>query len=107
MKRLLAVCLTLSVFATAMALSTFTKIFNDKYDVKAGSNLSKAACAVCHVKASGGKLNAYGKDLQAVLKAEKSKKLTPAMLAKVENLDSDKDGTKNGDEIKKDSNPGL
>ncbi|HMS56371.1 MAG TPA: hypothetical protein PKA27_13310 [Fimbriimonadaceae bacterium] len=107
MKRLLAVCSTLGIFATAMALSTFSKVFHDKYDVKAGSNLAKAACSVCHVKASGGKLNAYGKDLQNVMKDEKSKKLTAAMLAKVENLDSDKDGTKNGDEIKKDSNPGL
>jgi len=107
MKRLLAVCTTLGIFATAMALSTFSKVFADKYDVKAGSNLSKAACSTCHAKVSGGKLNAYGKDLQNVMKEEKSKKLTPAILAKVENLDSDKDGTKNVDEIKKDSNPGL
>lgn len=106
MKKLLFICAATGVFATAMALSTFSKVFVEKYGVKEGSDLAKNACAVCHVKPKGGKLNPYGKDIQVVMKAENAKKLTPAILAKVENLDSDKDGVKNIDEIKKDANPG-
>jgi hypothetical protein len=107
MKRLLFVTLAMGAFAMAMALSAFTKVFHEKYNVKEGSNLDKAACAVCHLKPKGGKLNPYGKDLQAAMKAADSKKLTPAILAKVEGMDSDKDGKKNIDEIKADSNPGV
>jgi hypothetical protein len=107
MKRLLFTCLAVSAFAMAMALSTFSKVFHDKYGIKEGSDLDKAACAVCHVKPKGGKLNAYGKDIQVAMKAEGVKKMTAAILAKVEGLDSDKDGKKNIDEIKGDKNPGL
>lgn len=107
MKRLLFVCLTLGAFAMAMALTAYSKVFHDKYGVKEGSALDQAACAVCHVKVKGGKLNAYGKDIQVAMKAEGVKKMTAAILGKVEGLDSDKDGKKNLDEIKGDKNPGL
>lgn len=90
-----------------MALSTFVKPFADKYGVKPGSTLAKAACGVCHASAKGGKLNPYGKDLQAALKASGGKKMTPAVLAAVESKDSDGDGKKNVDEIKADSTPGA
>lgn len=106
MKKLLFMILTLGIVTMAMALSTFSKTFNEKYAVKTGSTLSKAACGVCHVKPSGGKLNAYGKDLQVAMKAAGAKKLTAEVLAKVENLDSNKNGKKNIDEIKADVNPG-
>ncbi len=96
----------LGIVAMAMALSSFSKVFHDKYQVKSDSALGKGACSVCHVKTTGGKLNPYGKDLQAALKADGTRKVTPAILAKVENLDSDKDGKKNIDEIKADSFPG-
>lgn len=107
MKRLLFTCITVGVVTMAMALSSFSKVFHEKYDVKADSNLDKAACGVCHMKAKGGKLNPYGKDVQAAMKAEGAKKLTPAILAKVEGLDSDKDGKRNGAEIKADDLPGA
>jgi mono/diheme cytochrome c family protein len=107
LKRLLFTCISLGVVATAMSLSAYSKTFAEKYDVKKGSKLAGAACAVCHVKASGGKLNPYGKDIAAAMKADGSKKMTAANLAKVEGLDSDKDGKKNGEEIKSDSNPGA
>ncbi|MBV6459478.1 MAG: hypothetical protein HONBIEJF_02626 [Fimbriimonadaceae bacterium] len=106
MKKLLFTAGVMVIMAMAMALATYNKVFHDKYNVKKDSTLGKADCAVCHVKPKGGKLNAYGKDLSDAMKAEKSKKLTPAILAKVEGLDSDKDGKKNIDEIKADSNPG-
>lgn len=107
MKRLLFTCAVVSAFAMAMAMSAYSKVFHEKYNVKEGSALDKAACGVCHLKPKGGKLNAYGKDVQAAMKAEGAKKLTPAILGKVENLDSDKDGKKNIDEIKGDSLPGA
>ena len=107
MKRLLFTCLTISAVAMAMAFSTFSKAFTETYKVKAGSNLANAACGVCHVKKTGGKLNAYGKDLQAAMKKDNSKKLTAEILGKVDNLDSNKNGKKNIDELKADVNPGA
>lgn len=107
MKRASILIGLMGLAAMALAFSTFTKTFHDHYDIKKGSTLDKAACMTCHVGVKGGKLNAYGKDLQVELKAIKSKKLTPVVLDKVEGLDSDKDGMKNLDEIKKDRNPGI
>ena len=40
------------------------------------------------------------------MKIEKQKAVNKQVLTKVEQLDSDKDGVKNIDEIKKDTNPG-
>ncbi|MBS1714575.1 MAG: hypothetical protein JST30_09595 [Armatimonadetes bacterium] len=107
MKRLLITCTVMGFAVLAMALSSYTKVFSDKYGVKDTSALGKAKCAVCHAGAKGGKLNAYGKDLDAAMKAAGAKKLTGAVLSKVEGLDSDKDGKKNIDEIKADKNPGA
>ena len=104
--RLMTTALILGIFASAMAMTAYGKVFNDKYHVKDGSTLAEAKCGVCHVKANGGKLDAYGKDIQVAMKAEGAKKLTPAILTKVESLDSDKDGKKNLAEITSDSNPG-
>jgi mono/diheme cytochrome c family protein len=86
----------------AIAGPAWVGLFEKTYDVKAGSNLKKAKCAVCHTK--GKELNAYGEDLKKALGG--AKKLTPEILAKVEALDSDKDGVKDIDEIKKGSLPG-
>jgi mono/diheme cytochrome c family protein len=107
MKKLFGIGFVLSGVAMAMSLSIFAKPFNSTYKVAKGSNLDKAACAVCHSSAKGGKLNAYGADIQSAMKAEGTKKLSAGILGKVEAKDSDGDGTKNIDEIKKDSNPGV
>lgn len=107
MKRLLFTCILIGTFAMAMALTAFSKVFQEKYHVKKGSNLEVAACMVCHVKEKGGKLNSYGKDIATAMKAANTTKMTPAILAKVENLDSNKNGKKNIDEIKADKNPGT
>jgi hypothetical protein len=66
--------------------------------------LKKAGCAVCHI-GHGPKLNAYGEDIKK-LTPKGSKKLTADILKKAESLDSDKDGVKNGAEIKAGSLPG-
>ncbi len=109
MKRLvqIGVGVGLSVAAaTALALPTMMLTFNTTYKTKipAGSALSKAGCAICHAKPNGGALNPYGEDLKKAMAG--SKTLTAATLKKVEDLDSDKDGVKNIDEITKGTLPG-
>ena len=107
MKRLVGIGTTLGIVAMAMSFGMFSKPFEANYKVAKGSELNKAACGVCHAGAKGGKLNGYGADLAAAMKAKSSKKLTPEILAMVESKDSDGDGVKNIDEIKKDKNPGA
>lgn len=106
MKKLLYITLVMGLVAMAFALKTYEKVFETKYNVTASSNLGKAKCLVCHNTAKGAGINPYGKDLAAAMKAAKTKKLTPELLVKIEGLDSDKDGVKNIDEIKKDQMPG-
>lgn len=102
----LSLTLGLSLLATAaLALPALVKDFQSAYKIPKGSTLAKADCAVCHIGKSP-KLNPFGADLKKVLEAEKTKKLTPELLKKVEALDSDKDGAKNIDEIKADTLPG-
>lgn len=107
MKRLIGICSTLAIVSMAISFGMFSKPFATQYKVAKGSNLDKAACGVCHASAKGGKLNGYGSDLAAAMKAKSSKKMTPEILAMVESKDSDGDGVKNIDEIKKDNNPGA
>lgn len=95
----------LGIAAIAMAKSTFMHEFASTYGIAKTSALATAKCAVCHVGKTS-KLNPYGKDLQAAMKREGTKLLTGSVLKKVEGLDSDKDGKKNIEEIKADTNPG-
>jgi hypothetical protein len=107
MKKLLIVSFALGICAIAVSLTAYSKVFNETYKLNADSTLSKAACAVCHLSPKGGKLNPYGLDIQVKMKEAKTKKITKEILAKVEALDSDKDGVKNIDEIKKGTFPGV
>ena len=91
--------------ALAMAKVGFVKGFDDTYGIKKTSTLGKASCGACHVGKTP-KLNLYGIDLQKAMRAENTKLLTGSVLKKVEGIDSDKDGVKNVDEIKKDLLPG-
>ena len=95
---------TLSILAcVSMATPLMVGIFNTKYKVSTGSSLGKARCAVCH---TGGKnLNVYGADIKKAM--DSSKKLTPEILAKIEGLDSNKNGKTNLIDIKADKNPGV
>lgn len=107
MKRLFGITALTGIAAMAMAFAGFNKVFETTYKVEKGSALSKVACGLCHVSAKGGKLNPYGVDMQVEMKKAKSKKLTPAILKALEDLDSDKDGKKNLEEIKADCLPGV
>lgn len=107
MKKPIILLAVTALFASAFALGNFAPVFTAKYKVGKDSKLAKAACGVCHASAKGGKLNPYGEDLKAALKAAGTKKLTAEILEKVEKLDSNKNGVKNIDEIKKDMLPGA
>ncbi len=107
MKRFLTLSGLAACSVVALALASFNSVFTKTYNIPADSPLAKASCAVCHVKKFGGKLNAYGKDMQVVMKAANTKKLTAEILHKIDNLDSTKTGTKNIDKIKAGKNPGV
>lgn len=90
--------------APAEAKAKYVTEVNTRYSV------SKASCATCHVNPKPTKtdrtLNPYGNDVKqkAVARDEAGKKFLD--LAKIEALDSDGDGTTNGDELKAGTNPG-
>lgn len=90
--------LAIIAWSTPAFLPTFTKL----YKPAAKSALAKARCGACHVGMTA-KLNPYGKDLAKISAA---KPITVDMLKKAEGLDSDKDGVKNGAELKKGTLPG-
>lgn len=102
MKRSLIGLSLSAVACAAIASPAFLGVFLSSYKLKGTSNLGKAKCGVCHTK--GKELDAYGEDLKKAMGG--AKRLTPEALAKIEALDSDKDGVKNIDEIKKDTLPG-
>ncbi|HEY3269541.1 MAG TPA: hypothetical protein VGM37_21720 [Armatimonadota bacterium] len=89
----------------ASAHPQYTAVLNGCYKPSPKSRLATSACATCHVGMSPA-LNPYGKDLKKALATLKTKNLTVAALRKVESLDSDKDGVKNGAELKAGTLPG-
>lgn len=103
MKRIALTSLALAAVSLSVAFPAYLGVFTKKYAVKKDSALGKASCAGCHVGKTA-KLNPYALDLQKVTKG--SKTITNEMLAKVEDLDSDKDGVKNGVELKAGALPG-
>ena len=75
------------------------------YSPKEGSDLAKALpCLACHTAMPGSKtnLNPYGTDLQKATKGTLNDKAFKA----IEGLDSDKDGAKNGVELRAGTLPG-
>ena len=106
MKRTLSIIALVSLGAFALPTTASWKIFQTKYNIQKESKIGTATCLNCHIGKKGGKLNPYGKDIQVVMKAASTKKLAPDMLAKVEGLDSLKDGQTNIAKIKGDVVPG-
>ena len=94
----------MALTGSAIALPPMLKVFQSTYNVKAGSNLQRAACTTCHVKVPA--LNPYGQDVKKQLTAANTKTLTPDMLKKIEKLSSAKDSVTNIAKIKADKLPG-
>lgn len=105
MRKVIGIGGLIGMFAMAAALGSFVKVFNDTYKVNPASALGKAKCMICHTTKMGGAMNAYGADLKKALKG--SKTLTAKVLHSIDALDSDKDGAKNGAEIKAGKLPGA
>ena len=99
-----AILLT-GVATAAMAFPTFVKDFETFYKIDDKNALKKESCNVCHVGKSP-KLNTYGQDMKKVFGELKIKKLNADVAKKLDALDSDKDGAKNGEEIKAGTLPG-
>lgn len=100
----IAVVSTVGLFSTsAVALPTFKPVLDSTYHLAPASAAGKAGCGVCHVGTTKN-LNPYGVDLKKALAGKKT--ITTDVLKKVEKLDSDKDGVKNGVELKKGALPG-
>jgi hypothetical protein len=91
--------------ASALALPAIRSEFTKRYKSPSAGAQAKAGCALCHV-GNTLKRNAYGADLEKALKASGSSRVTAAVFAKIEKLDSDRDGTKNGVECTKGTLPG-
>ncbi len=106
MKRILSIFALLGLGAMALSTNASWKIFEEKYHIQKDSKIGAATCQNCHIGKKGGRLNPYGKDIQAIMKSEGTKKMTVEFLTKVEGLDSLKDGQTNIAKIKADKNPG-
>jgi hypothetical protein len=104
MKRLLTTTAIFGLAVAAFSLGSFLKVANDTYKFAGNSAAASAKCSLCHTSKMGGKLNAYGLDVKGALKGAKT--ITPAVLRSVEGLDSNKNGVKNGDELKAGKLPG-
>jgi hypothetical protein len=100
----LVAVLAIVLASTGFATMDMQKDMNAKYPT------AKAKCATCHVKAMAKKgdaeVNAFGKDMMKFVVDPKAEKKTFAW-ASIEPLDSDADGTINGDEFKAGTNPGA
>lgn len=93
--------------AAALAMPTYTKVVTLHYKVKKGAAIEKAGCALCHLsKTKLKEYNPYGADLKKVMEEAKTKTLTPDLLKKIDTIDSDKDGVKNGEELTAGTLPG-
>jgi hypothetical protein len=99
---------TVALSACALAATAMPVIradFLKLNKIKPTSKVAQAQCSLCHLP-NGNKLNPFGSDVKAAMKAAKSKKLTPEIIKAVGTKDSDKDGVKNAAEIKADTLPG-
>lgn len=106
MKRIATTSVIMALAVCAFALSSFVSVFKTTYKLADDSDLAKAKCQICHVGKAGGKLNLYGKDVFGALRKANTKKLTSEILHSIDGMDSDKDGVKNGDQIKAGRLPG-
>jgi uncharacterized membrane protein len=89
----------------ALARPAFLEVFTSTYKQYEAA-LSERSCANCHVSTTNFKLNPYGKQIAQAFLDAGEKKLTPAILQKVETLDANGDGISNLDEIKAGKSPG-
>jgi hypothetical protein len=102
----LALLVVIGLATWAAASAQLTGSFRALYSPKEGTDLAKAMpCLACHtaMPATKTNLNPYAADLA---KAAAGKPVDEKAYKAIENLDSDKDGFKNGVELKAGTLPG-
>lgn len=102
--RLFSPAAVLAIAVSAASLPVTRSEFLKLTGLKPSSKIASAQCTLCH--SEGTKLNPFGLDLQKAMRAEKTRKLTAAVLKRVAALDSDKDKAGNEKEWKSDTLPG-
>jgi uncharacterized membrane protein len=80
--------------------------FMSHYKLRDNSPFAEKGCAICHVSDSDFGLNPYGRDLKKAEADAGKSQVDVAILESVEALDSDGDGTSNGEEIRAQTLPG-
>lgn len=99
----LVVVMAMGVCASAHAKPEFWNFFREHYQLKDHFPNFKSGCLNCHTAVP--ERNAYGRQVQAGVRAA-GPELTAAVLAPLEQDDSDGDGWPNGQEIKEGWLPG-
>jgi len=107
MKRTLLILALASLGAIALSTTASWKVFQSTYNIQSSSHIHENSCLNCHTTKKGKVLNPYGKQLQAVMKEARTKKMTSDFLSKVEGLDALGNGQTNISRIKADKNPGA
>ncbi len=79
-------------------------VFKKYYRLAPGSANFKAECKNCHTQVPAH--NPFGRDVRSAARAAGLETITPAILASLEDKDSDGDGWLNGDEIRRGFMPG-
>lgn len=95
----------LALVAHAWATEDYLHVLLKHYKVADGAPVATKSCALCHVSDEDFAMNPYGKDLVAKL-GESGGEVTDAVLASIDSLDSDGDGTPNGKEFAAGTFPG-
>ncbi len=104
MKKALTIIALVGLGAMSFSTTASWKVFQKNYTISKESKIGTASCMNCHISKKGGKLNPYGLDLKAAMKAAGTgKKMTTEVLAKVEGLNSTKVGGTNIEKIKSDT----
>ncbi|HRI45201.1 MAG TPA: hypothetical protein PLL78_11625 [Fimbriimonadaceae bacterium] len=84
---------------TARASSDFLDAFVTHYKLAESSKLAEKSCALCHVSDEDFALNPFGIDMKKEIAAANADHPTEAVFVALDKLDSDGDGTMNGEEI--------
>lgn len=101
----LAVIVTL-VAPLSLASSEYLDAFLSHYKLNENAAFNDKSCGVCHVSDSDFSFNPFGRDLRKAMTDSGASAVDGALLVSIEPLDSDADGTPNGEEIAGKTFPG-
>jgi uncharacterized membrane protein len=100
-----ALALTLQASVT-LASGEYMDTFLSHYKLNEDAAFGDKSCGICHVSDSDFAFNPFGKDLRKALTDSGTTDVDDALLVSIEGLDSDADGTPNGEEIAGKTFPG-